>query len=220
MPRAPRRSLAVLGGVLALPLAGGVLAGCGSGSSTSSAAAAGGAQGAPTPATTTVTRTVTPAPTQSASSRPSSSGPASGGPAATAPRLLRCDGPTLTVTVGPADGAAGSVYRTIVFRNGGATTCTLQGYPGVAAADVAGKAVVDARRDPSRPTTRVVLGPGASAHAVLRARNLPAGSAACETYPQLLVTPPDSRRTTTLPVAVTPCERVFVVGPVAAGSSA
>lgn len=211
----PRRSIAMLGGALALPLVAGAIAGCGSGSGSGSAAAGGGAPATPTPATTTVTRTVAPSP-----SRLPASGPAASRPPTSTTLLPRCDGPTLTVAVGAADGAAGTVYRTIVFRNGSAIACTLQGYPGVSAADAAGMAVVDAKRDTSDPATRVVLGPGASAHAVLRARNVPAGSAACDTYPQLLVTPPDSRRTSTLPVAVTPCERVFLVGPVARGATA
>jgi hypothetical protein len=209
----PRNAPTVLAAVLVAAFALPTLAGCGGGSSSSSAAATGGAQATPAPATTTVTRTVTPSP-----SRPPSSGPVSSRPPAST-LLPRCDGPNLAVTVGAADGAAGTVYRTIVFRNGSGIACTLQGFPGVAAADAAGKAVVDAARDTSRPPRRVVLGPGASAHAVLAARNLPAGSAACETYGQLLVTPPDSRRTTTIPVAVTPCERVFRIGPVAAGAT-
>ena len=215
---APRR-VVLPAGVLALPLVAAVLAGCGGGSSSSTAAAGSAAGGTPTPATTTVTRTVTPAPSGTPSRAPSS-GPGASRPPTTTTLLPRCDGPDLTVAVGVPDGAAGTVRRTIVFRNGSAIACTLQGYPGVAAADAGGKAVVDATRDTSTAPTRVVLRPGASARAVLAARNLPAGSAACETYPQLLVTPPDSRRTTAIPVAVTPCERVFRIGPVTVGASA
>lgn len=184
----------------------------GSGSATAGGGAA-STSGSPAPATTTVTVTAS-----GGSGTVGSGGPSATRPGSTTTLLPRCDA-SLKVSVGAPDGAAGTVYRTIVFRNASGVACTLQGYPGVAAADAAGKPVVDATRDTSRGPQRVVLAPGASAHAVLGARNIPGGSEACTTYAQLLVTPPDSRRTTMLPIAVTPCERFLRVGPVLAGAS-
>ena len=203
-----RLSAAAVGAAFLLP----AVAACGGASSSAGTGAGGGVQATSAPGTITVTRTATGGVTGGATaSRPPTAMPTTS--------LSRCDGPSLTIAVGAPDGAAGTVYRTIVFRNGGPRTCTLKGYPGVAAADAAGKAVVNATRDTSRAPERVVLAPAGSAHAVLAARNLPSGSAACETYAQLLVTPPDSRRTSTIPVSVTPCERVLRVGPVLAGAT-
>jgi hypothetical protein len=119
------------------------------------------------------------------------------------------------VSVLDAQGAAGSSYRTLVFRNGGEQPCFLRGYPGVSAADAAGKAAVDATRDGSR-AVRVVLEPGRAAHAQLAMRNIPSDAKPCPTYPTLLVTPPDSRRTQTVTVDVSMCAgdmRVSVVQP-------
>jgi hypothetical protein len=129
----------------------------------------------------------------------------------------RCDAPALTLGVGAAQGAAGTSYRTLVFRNGGEQPCFLRGFPGVSAADAAGKAVVDAARDTSRAAVRVVLEPGRPAQAVLAVRNVPPDAKACPTYPTLLVTPPDSRRTQTVTVDVTPCARRMRVSVVLPG---
>lgn len=152
----------------------------------------------------TVTRTVTAGPTgSSAAAAPAATGPA------------RCDAPALTVGVEDASGAAGSKYRNVVFRNGGEQPCFLRGYPGVAAADAAGTSVLDAARDGSRPV-RVLLQPGQAAHAQLAMRDIPPDAKPCPTYPTLLVTPPDSRRTQSVTVDVTPCGsdmRVSVVLP-------
>ncbi len=89
----------------------------------------------------------------------------------------------------------------------------------MAAADAAGTAKVDAMRDTGTKPARVVLAAGSSAHASLGVRNVPPGSSACPSYPLLLVTPPDSRRTSTLSQRVSPCAnqmRITVVQPGAA----
>lgn len=169
-----------------LVLALGLLAGCTGTDSSSSASVT------PTGSSVTVTTTVTVPP-----STPSPAG-------ATAGAVARCDAPALTVSVLDAQGAAGSNYRDVVFRNGGEQACFLRGFPGVSAADAAGKAVVDAARDGSR-AVRVVLQPGQAAHAQLATRNIAPDANPCPTYPTLLVTPPDSRRTQTVAVDISPC---------------
>jgi hypothetical protein len=155
-----------------------------------------------------------PAPTGRSGPSPSGSPPATTpGPSGGTPR---CDGPTLQVTVGSPSGAAGTVYYSVIFRNAGNGPCYLRGFPGVAAADAAGTARVDAVRDRSTPSTQVVLTKGAVAYAALAVRNIPAGSQPCPAYPKLLVTPPDSRRTTTIKTTVNVCAstmRITVVQP-------
>src|SRR3954471_12259451 len=169
------------------------------------------------PGTATVTTTVTGG-TPSASPPHIVVTPSGGGSPSTA-GMPRCDGPSLVVSVGGGEGAAGTIFYRIVFTNRSSGSCYLQGFPGVAAADSAGTAKVDAKRDPSTKPTRVVLAAGRSAHASLGVRNVPPGSSACPSYPLLLVTPADSRRTSTLSQRVSPCAtqmRITVVQPGAA----
>jgi hypothetical protein len=143
--------------------------------------------------------------------------PGEGTPASTtASAVVRCDGPTLGVAVGDGEGAAGTIHYLVPFTNRGGASCYLQGFPGVAAADAAGAVQVNAVRDTATTATRVVLAPGRSAHADLAVRNVPPSSAPCPSYPLLLVTPPDSRRTSTISQSVRPCAnqmRVTVVRP-------
>ncbi len=179
---------------------GALVAGC-SGSSASSAPTS---SSSPVTVTTTVTAPATTSPEGTPPAASTSAGPP------------RCDVPELTVTARQEGAAAGTVFYTIVFRNGGEEPCYLNGYPGVTAADAGGKGVVDAARDRARPPSRVTLGPGTAAHAELAVRNVPPGNDPCRTFPLLLVTPPDSRRTQRLSREVRPCAgemRVTVVMP-------
>jgi Protein of unknown function (DUF4232) len=45
--------------------------------------------------------------------------------------LPRCTTGELSAGLGPAEGAAGSIYRDLVFTNTGPRTCELRGFPGV-----------------------------------------------------------------------------------------
>src|SRR4051794_6770826 len=125
------------------------------------------------PGTATVTTTVTGG-TPSASPPHIVVTPSGGGSPSTA-GMPRCDGPSLVVSVGGGEGAAGTIFYRIVFTNRSSGSCYLQGFPGVAAADSAGTAKVDAKRDTSTKPTRGVLPPGGSAHPPPRARDRPPG---------------------------------------------
>ena len=80
---------------------------------------------------------------------------------------LRCRTSQLSITLGRADGTAGSSYVPLVLRNTGSTMCLLRGYPGVSFVGEQGRQV-------GRAATRtgaaglVRLAPGAVAHATLR----------------------------------------------------
>ena len=177
-----------------------LLAACSSGSGT-------------TPGTSTVTTTVT-----ATGSAPTLSPPhIVATPSESA--VGRCDGATLAVSVGQSEGAAGTIHYPILFTNRGGAACYLQGFPGVAAADAGGTAKVNAGRSTGATATRVVLTPGRTAHADLAVRNVPPSSAACPSYPLLLVTPPDSRRTSTISRSVQPCANQMRVTVVQAGVS-
>jgi hypothetical protein len=75
----------------------------------------------------------------------------------------------LRLTVGAANGAAGTIFYPLDFTNASSSTCTMYGYPGVAFVSSPGDAQVGAparRRPPTAPAL-VTLAPGATAHATL-----------------------------------------------------
>jgi len=113
-------------------------------------------------ATVTARTTATATATVTTTSTPSASTTSSASPG------TRCTSAHLAVTLGPTDGAAGSVYQPIVFTNKGSGSCTLAGHPGVSF--VAGGAQVGkaASHASTPPTTTVTLKPGGAASALLR----------------------------------------------------
>jgi len=104
----------------------------------------------------------------------------------------------------------------VILTNTGHVGCYLQGFPGVAATD--GTTTVDARRQSGTPASRVVLPGGSAAHALLGVRNVSASPKPCPAFPRLLITAPDSRRTTTFPLQVHPCEGVMTISVVQPGA--
>ena len=132
-----------------------------------------GSSGGPTQPTNTVTVTApastTPAAASSSTPAGSTTQPAtstSTGGTAAAGCLTRY----LNGSVGLSQGAAGSTYIAIVFKNLNNVPCTLYGYPGVAQA--AGTPVTDvgnpSTEDPSTARELVTLQPGGYANATLR----------------------------------------------------
>ena len=130
---------------------------------------------------------------------PASTGPAA--PRATTPAqpvaagLPVCTTGSLRVTVGPANGAAGSFYYPLLFTNTSSATCTMYGYPGVALVSQPGGGVVGAAavRNATFPKEVVTLAPGAVAHASLQvgiAQNYPPAQCKPATGHFLQVYPP------------------------------
>jgi hypothetical protein len=191
------------------------------GGTPSSPAIAGTGRTPPSPGVThsgpTPHPTTTPGPTPSppASTTPTTSTTSTtttANPAA----IPRCDVPSLVVSVTGPDGAAGTTFHTVILTNSGHVACYLQGFPGVAATD--GTTTVDARRETGTVASRVVLPPGSAAHAVLGVRNVAGSPKPCPAYPRLLITAPDSRRTTTFPLQVHPCDGVMTITVVQPGA--
>jgi hypothetical protein len=140
----------------------------------------------------------------------------------------------LLVSSGSAGGAAGSYGQTILFTNRGGTTCTMLGYPGVAALNANGQQVAQATRNPTgmmgglqsttSPISVVTLAPGQTASAEVEASDIPVGTAtSCVYYPALLVTPPGETHSVTVNVSVgisgIPGCVPIAVNPVVAGTS-
>ncbi|MDA8314978.1 MAG: DUF4232 domain-containing protein [Actinomycetota bacterium] len=141
----------------------------------------------------------------------------------------RCTFAHLSVSVGQVGAGLGHEGVAILFENTGTSTCSLSGYPGVAALDSAGQQVAQAQRTPSGylggmqtgSTTPpvVLLGPGAVASALVEGTDVPEGVASsCPTYPALLVTPPTSTLSARLTVSLPGCSPIEV-HPIVSGST-
>lgn len=131
------------------------VAGCGGGGATTNAARTTTAPhgGRSNDQVVTTTTTKTPAPTTS-----------------TATSTSMCQTGSLAITLGQAEGTAGSVYEPLRFTNKGASACTLYGYPGVSfvTAGSGDQVGTPAARNPQHPATTVILPAGASADAVIQ----------------------------------------------------
>lgn len=79
---------------------------------------------------TTAGKATTPAAALPTGGPPTGLPPASGAVAA-AVAMPQCRSVDLAVSLTPPEGAAGSVYRALVFTNNGHRSCQLQGFPGV-----------------------------------------------------------------------------------------
>ena len=75
-----------------------------------------------------------------------------------------CTSSKLSVSLGEGNGAAGTIYYPLTFTNTGATTCTLEGYPGISLVGSHGNQIGSpAGRAPSTSPTVVTLAPSQSA---------------------------------------------------------
>jgi len=164
-PRVERSGSGIAGAAAALIVLAAVASCSSSASSSSTPATSPSASGPAAPGSSTATAT---APASSLS------------PAATGPAPCATSG--LNVTLGASNGAAGSVFQTIVFTNTSGATCTLFGYPGVSLVSAPPYTQIGlaAQRSSTTPVTTVTLASGATASAVLRVVDaLNFGSATC-----------------------------------------
>jgi Protein of unknown function (DUF4232) len=120
------------------------------------------------------------------------------------------------------DGAAGSTYFKLEFTNLSGHTCTLAGYPGVSAIDLAGHQIgAAASRSPSAAHV-VTLASAATATATLRivqAGNFPPSACGQKTAAGLRVFPPNQTASKLIPFPFPTCartgSRILNVGAVA-----
>lgn len=113
------------------------------------------------------------------------------------------------------NGTAGSIYYTLELTNLSTHACTLGGYPGVSAVNLAGHQLGSAAsRDTAHKPHVVTLAPGASATAVLRivdAGNFPSSSCHQVTAAGLRVFPPNMTSSKVVPFPFSACSQA---GPV------
>jgi Protein of unknown function (DUF4232) len=108
-----------------------------------------------------------------------------------------CPTSSLSLRTGASQGAAGSTYIELDFKNISGTTCTLYGYPGVSFTGGASHTTVigvAANENAATPRRLVTLAPGAVAGAELRivdARNYPIAACNTVTAHYLRVYPPN-----------------------------
>jgi len=125
----------------------------------------------------------------------------------------------------PADGAAGSFYYQLEFSNVSRTTCSLFGFPGVAALDSRNRILGRPATRDDGPGVHVVLAPGATAHAVLRLIDVgvfPTSSCRPTTAAGLQIFPPNTTQATVISESLRVCSSRAVsylsVRPVHAGA--
>jgi len=106
----------------------------------------------------------------------------------------------------------------VTFTNTGSATCRIQGYPGMAALNAAGKQIQQAARASVGKIPLVTLAPGQVASA-----EITGNTASCTkpaSVPGLLVTAPDQRTSTRLGPYGTVCVNSLGIGPVHPGNTA
>jgi hypothetical protein len=108
------------------------------------------------------------------------------------------------------DGAAGSIYYHLEFTNLGRGACSLNGYPGVSAVDLAGRALGSpARRNPALVRS-ITLASGGTANAVLRivaVGNYPPSRCNPTSGAGLRVYPPGQRTSKVVPYPLRACAK-------------
>jgi uncharacterized protein DUF4232 len=147
--------------------------------------------------------------TSAPSSAPAGPGPGPSTPTTTDEDVPACGTSTLAVTLGPCEGAAGTIYAPVRFTNTATRPCHLRGFPGVSyvTGDRGDQVGHPAVRD-GAPGGAVTLAPGAVASASLamvQVANF--DPAACRPTPVrgLRVYPPDERASAFIPLAQTGC---------------
>ncbi len=110
----------------------------------------------------------------SAASRPSSAAPSTGtqagsSPASTPAGPPGCLASGLQAQLGAAQGTAGTIYQVIVLTNTSASSCTLQGYPGVSFVTGPGGHEIGApaTRNPAVAVTQLTVPAGGKANVLL-----------------------------------------------------
>jgi hypothetical protein len=212
----------------AVALSAVTIAGCGSSSpSGSQSASPAGGQAAATASTAASSAAASPTPSVNpggtiVSASPGGSGAGGSGVAAagtecTAAHLAIAYTDNKQIRQGALAGMS-HADNVVTFTNTGSATCRIQGYPGLAALNAAGKQIQQAVRASVGKIPLVTLAPGQVASA-----EITGNTASCTkpaSVPGLLVTAPDQRTSTRLGPYGTVCVNSLGIGPVHPGNSA
>ena len=196
-----RRSVQRSTAVAVLALAGVVLAACSSNASNHTTTTT---TSQPTTTTTTsqpTTTTTTSQPTTTTST--------------TTAGTTTCSVSQLKVTTGPSNGAAGTIYNAMILTNTSATTCTLQGYPGMQLLNAQGQKLPTnvvrgglSFQDPAanQSPSLVTLASQQAAQYDWSYSDVPVGNQqTCPMASSVLVTPPNDFTSATISLQVPSC---------------
>jgi hypothetical protein len=140
---------------------------------------------------TTGTPTATPEPTSSPAVAVQSTG------------TPRCQTSGLRVSFGQTQGAAGTIYTAILFKNLSRTSCTLTGFPGLSFLDAHGKQVGPAAARDPRPVRTLTIAPGKtifSSMGIAEAANYPTSMCKPATATKARIYPPGNTASVVLAV--------------------
>ena len=140
---------------------------------------------------------------------------------AKSPQLRGCATSALKVSLGPANGTAGTTFYPLAFLNRGNTSCTLRGYPGVSAVTSSGKQIGNPASRIQSNFGTVTLAPGKQQTAsigIVDTGNFSQGSCKPVTAAGLKVFPPNQSQSVTLSKKFSTCSSTATtslrVGPI------
>jgi hypothetical protein len=127
----------------------------------------------------------------------------------------------LKVSLGPANGTAGTTFYPLQFRNAGTTSCTLSGYPGVSAVTSSGKQIGSPASRNNVKFQTVTLAPGKQKSAsvgIVDTGNFDPSTCAPVTAAGLKIFPPNQSKSVTIKKKFSTCSSTtttsLTVGPV------
>jgi Domain of unknown function (DUF4232) len=121
--------------------------------------------------------------------------------------------------LGEGGGTAGSVYYPLEFSNVSHRVCALNGFPGVSAVGNRGGQIGPGASRNGQSHGTVILGRGATGHAILRVLDAGAVCSSPVTATSLKVFPPGATKAQSIDFSFAACRNkgVLIVGPVRAG---
>src|ERR1700744_6616335 len=125
-----------------------------------------------------------------------------------------CATSTLKVSLGQANGTAGTVFYPLTFMNTSKLACTLRGYPGVTAVTSSGKPIGSPASPIASSFKTVTLLPGKAQSAlvgIVETGNFSPAQGAPVTAAGLKVTPPNQRKAVTIKKTFSTCSSTSVV---------
>jgi hypothetical protein len=200
--------------VATVAVAGLALAACSSGPTSGTGSTTTGRTTTTGRSTTTSTPSTTAPPTSSTTSTTGS------------PGLATCLATQLAMVPQNGNGAAGTIYQTVVMTNSSSTTCTLYGYPGMQLLDAQGGDIPTtvvrgglgggAPAGATQPATLVTLAPGQAAAFAMQFEDVQVGNeTSCPTSAKAEITPPNDTAPGVVAMAIGPCDNGTVhVSPV------
>jgi hypothetical protein len=131
---------------------------------------------------------------------------------------VNCVRDQLGVRSNGTDGAAGTIHGAWVFTNRSATTCLLDGYPGMQLYGRAGRPIPTTVETDLQPTpAEVTLAPGASATFFSSYSDVETGSHRCPTSAVVQITAPNAVESLFIPAQLQACDGIVHVSAVLAG---